>query len=417
MEFDKIVPEGRALGHWQGMAVFAVGPLPGETAEVLLTRQKRTWAEAAVRQIIEPSAHRGPAREDHFLSCSPWQGVDYDYQAELKRAMLAESFVQHKLDIGTPEFITAPEPFGYRNKLEFSLQEQGGQLGLAFHERGSWRHLVSLPGGCALGSPAMNSVALELVKRLNKLGIGSDADTLTVRQSHRSGEIIAVLALHQEIKADWRDLLHEGLAGLVVWLPPRHGRPGQLVWSKGRDHLSEEIAGVKMDYPFDSFFQVNISMFEQALGRILAAAPNQGRITELYSGAGTIGLPLAARGAEVTGVEIVASSAELATANARLNQLAGYKAILSPSEKIDPALLDNTDCVILDPPRAGLHRRVITMLLEKLPRRIVYLSCNPVTQARDTALLAERYRLSPVTGFDFYPGTLHLESLIVLDKK
>lgn len=405
------------MGRHNGKVIFAVGPVPGEQALVRLTKQKRTWAEGVVEKLTLESPHRGQAGEDHFLSCSPWQGVHYPYQLELKQQMLGESFTQNHLPVEVQEFVPAATQFSYRNKLEFTLQHTEAGVNLAFYKRGSWEHLLPLPQGCLLGTPAMNKAALKVVEGLNKLKIGQVADTLTVRQSHYNGQIIVALALHKLAKADWQTLLSDDLAGLVVWVPPRRGNPAEMVWQYGQDYLDEEVGGLTMRYPHDSFFQVNIPMFEQALNRVLAAAPAKGKIIELYSGAGTIGLPLAAAGHQVIGVEIVPSSVELATANAKLNHLENYQAILSPSEKIDPELLDGAASVIVDPPRAGLHHRVVTMLLNKLPEQIIYLSCNPATQARDAALLATQYELSPICGFDFYPGTLHLESLLIMTKK
>ncbi|HUC20185.1 MAG TPA: hypothetical protein VMR98_01675, partial [Candidatus Polarisedimenticolaceae bacterium] len=129
---------------------------------------------------------------------------------------------------------------------------------------------------------------------------------------------------------------------------------------------------------------------------------------------GAIGLPLAAGGASVHGIETVSQAVEFAERNARANSIARYSAETVAAEHMDSGLLRDADCVVVDPPRAGLHPRVIRWLLEARPKQLIYLSCNPVTQARDIARLQDAYHLQSLTGFDFYPGTLHLEALAIL---
>ncbi len=418
--FDKIVPEGKALGYLDGRALFAVGPLPGEGAVVDIRRAKRTWAEAAVVDIPDSDRRRGPAREAHSLSCSPWQGVDYAYQLKLKEHILREVFSRPELNLDVAGLLPAPRQFGYRNKLEWTLvPDEADRLGLAFHARGSFRNFLPAPEGCVLGTDAMNAAARELVGQLNVFAreARQACDTLTVRQSQSTGELIAVLLLKSDVEADWGKLERGGLKGLGVVKKHGHGEY-EVLWQTGLLELEEELAGVRMVYPWDSFFQVNVPVFAQALERILGEVPTGGKVVDLYGGVGTIGLPAARIACEVLGIEVVASSVALAERNGRLNGLENYRAQAVPSEKMDPGLLQGSDLIILDPPRAGLHAKVIEFLQVARPPKIVYLSCNPVTQARDLMLLkAGGYGLSPVTGFDFYPGTLHLESLVVLTRR
>jgi 23S rRNA (uracil1939-C5)-methyltransferase len=157
-------------------------------------------------------------------------------------------------------------------------------------------------------------------------------------------------------------------------------------------------------------------MFEHALRDILDNVPSGARVVDLYGGVGTIGLPAAKIARSVVGVEINQSSVDLANLNAAKADIANYTAVAVPAERMDTRVLKEADCVIVDPPRAGLHQRVIGYLLEAAPKRIIYLSCNPVTQARDLMMLAPDYRAESVLGYDFYPGTLHIETLAVLDR-
>ncbi len=415
--FDKIVPEGKALAHWHDKALFVVGPLPGESARVAITREKRHWAEGVVREYMTTSQHRQRPYEEHYGSCSPWQAVDYAHQLELKQAMLAEVYGRPGLELPVASMQGSSRQQGYRNKLEFTLMtDEAGRLALAFHRRGSYRQLVAAPHGCVLGTEEMNGAARALADRLQGLGLAGVAETLTVRQSHTHGRVIAVLLVQEPVARDWSRLLGPEVAGLAVVRKMRHDQY-ETLWHQGELELAETIGGVELHYPWDSFFQVNVPTFAQALESILAALEPGTKVVDLYGGAGTIGLPAARIAREVVGVEAVASSVELAARNAARNGLENYRAVAVLSEKMDVELLQGADTIIVDPPRAGLHPKVVRFLLAAGPRQIVYLSCNPVTQARDIIALAEGYAAGSVAGFDFYPGTLHLESLVTLKRR
>ena len=366
-----------------------------------------------MREILEPSPQRTGQAEDHALSCSPWQGVDYGYQCQLKADMITEAMHQHHVKTPKLAFIAAPEQFGYRNRLDFTLAEIEGKLQLAFHQRGSWDNLVPLPHGCKLGSQRMNAAALNLAAQLAMLNVDLSPATITVRHAPTTDELLTILTTNA--KADWKTIDTTVLDNFIVTHPlPGSGAPGQIAYHHGAIYITERLAGVNVSYPYNSFFQTNTAAFELALTQIQKAVKPDWRIVELYSGVGAIGLPLAAAGHQVRGVEIVPDAVEFAERNARANDIATYQAEAIASERMDPSVLADADCVILDPPRAGLHPRVVTWLLETKPKSIIYLSCNPVTQARDLALLQEHYRAASLTGFDFYPGALHVESLAVL---
>lgn len=402
------------MAFWNDKALFCIGPLPGEVAKVRVIREKKSWAEAAVEEIITASPHRHEPREEHFLSCSPWQGVDYAYQLELKKQMLAEIYGRPELTLPVEDFAAAPERFGYRNKLEFSLVNIKGQLQLAFHTRGTSDRYVMAPEGCVLGSAALNAAAMLVLDGLNALDIKKVAQSLTLHESS-VGQIIAVVILREKAACELAPLAELPVDGIVValrQLPDAY----KSLWSHGISELSEIVGGVTVSYPWDAFFQVNPLAFASALTDILRYIDPSHFVADLYGGAGTIGLPVAKVAKKVVGIEISASAVKLANLNAGKNELVNYQAFATPSEKMNPEIMRGVDTVIVDPPRAGLNHKVIEFLLEAKPSRIVYLSCNPVTQARDIKLLGPAYEPSGLKGYDFYPGTLHMESLIVLNR-
>jgi 23S rRNA (uracil1939-C5)-methyltransferase len=416
VEFKKIASDGKALGYLDDKACFCVGPLPGETALVETVKSKPTFTEAMLSEITQASVHRGEAREEHYQLCSPWQGVDYAYQLELKRGMLAEVFERPQLRLEIRDLVPSPEQFNYRNKLEFALLvDAGKRIRLAFHARGSEAELLPLETGCVLGSVAMNNVALKILERLNRLNISGYVESLTVRESQTDGKILAVVGLHQKATRDWSELKINEAAGVIV-SRVRPGHMHETLWYDGEKELSEKMGGVELRYPYDGFFQTNMPAFEQALRQIMKVVPRESRVADLYCGVGTIGLSVAPKVRSVIGVEINTGALAQAEANAVSAGLANYTAVAESTERMPSDVLKGVDVVIVDPPRAGLGHRVLDMLLEAAPGRVIYLSCNPVTQARDIMMFAGKYRASGVTGFDFYPGTLHLESLVVLDR-
>lgn len=410
--FEKIVGGGMAMGYLDGKACFAAGPLPGEVCRVSVVKEKSGFIEAAVEEILESSPHRIGKAEDHYLVCSPWQNVDYDFQLEQKRTVLAEAFAQTPVKVA--DFVRAARLKGYRNKLEFSVKPVDGRLNLAFHARGSYEDLMSLPEGCRLGSDDMNAAALALVERAHNLKLGGYIETLTVRRSLGSGTLLGHIALHQTPQRAWDDLVGPEFASVVV-SRVRRRVDHELVWESGGTTVTEELGGNELSYPYDGFFQTNVEMFEGVLADILKQLPTGVKVVDLYGGVGTIGLAAARVAPEVVGVEINASSVAQALRNASAAGLANYSAVAVPAQRLDPRVLDGAGCVIVDPPRAGLEARVVEALIEAAPGRIIYLSCNPVTQARDVQRLAGAYKPGGVTGYDLYPGTLHLESLLVLD--
>jgi len=425
VRIEKIVPEGKSLARLEdGKVVFVWGGLPGELIEINIVKNKKNFAEAEIVEIIEKSPDRIEPTEDHYLICSPWQVLPYDKQVVLKQKLLSEAYLEMSgEEIKIEKFYESDEKFNYRTKMEYSFTaNDAGEIALAFHKRGA-NNAYEVIDGCQLGSEKVNAAARRITEILNTLpGVGVNGlKSLTLRESKSNGRIIAVLMYkfrEYEINFTLADL--NGLVdGIVIGYSTIKSPISvltELKYQEGIDSLQEELLGLKVEYPYDGFFQNNLPVFEKALTEIVEATPKCEKLVELYSGVGTIGLALVAKAKEVSGLEIVASATEYAEINKKLNNITNYKAITLPDHKITSNMLADTDVLILDPPRAGLHPKTTAKILEALPEKIIYLSCNPVTQARDYTNLREHYQITRLVGFDFYPNTLHMESLIVLDK-
>jgi len=420
LEFKKIVGEGKALGRSEGKVVFCYGVLPEETARVMVTFEKKNFADAELLEIIKPSPHRVAAKEDHYLSCSPWQVMDYEFQCATKKGLIEDLLYQTtKETIRLDKFYAAKKAFGYRTKIEYSFTGEPGALSFAFHKRGNFREKYLLPNGCELISPETNAAALKVLKILNELKLSTaDLKTLIIREAKNPGSRVAALFMkRQDIALPEMNI--EGLDGfLAIYSNPISSvsQVDGIVNSWGNDFVTEEILGSKFSYGFDCFFQNNMELFEEALKEIRAASFKCGKLVDLYSGVGVIGLTLRDLADKVYAVESSANSAKYAALNASANGASNFEMVCSLSEKTEEGLFDGTDILVLDPPRAGLHNKVIKRIMEILPKRIIYLSCNPITQGRDAAFFMEKYKIVRAAGFDFYPNTPHAETLLVFER-
>ncbi len=418
---ERMTHDGAGEGTSEVGPVRVFGMLPGEVG-IVDAHKKHGIFVGVLRELIKSSPSRKNPEELHFLSCSPWQVMDYPLQLSLKLDLLTSLFGFYD-DAPKPTIVPADKFYGYRTKVEFSFTDRDGDvprpLALAFHERGGGSRRLALESGCALISDSMNSVALEICKRLRELGYTSrDLKTLVVRESKSSGAMIAILfAKKEEIaRFDVSDI--KGLTGFIVFHSTEKSPasvPTKELWREGSDTLTEDILGAPITYSWDSFFQNNIPLFAKALTAMKAVISKDANVLELYSGVGTIGLLLTDKAKRVHGVEIVEGAVESAKKNAERMGVTNYVAECIPAEKMDARLLDGREVLVLDPPRSGLHPKVIGMILEKQPKQIIYLSCNPETQARDYSALAALYSIASITGYDFYPETPHVESLVILN--
>lgn len=425
---DKIVGGGQALGTLEGgRKLFVWGGLPGEKVQVQMTKKKSNLAEGIVEEVYTPSSERVlPRDENSYLSTSPWQIMSFDAEQHYKAALIEEAFELH--DIVLPEAIEVysdGREYEYRNKIEFSWywDKEREQIDLSFFRRGT--HGKIPVEGSSLAHPAINTAAIAMRDFLrSKPDVRAYMlKTLLVR-CDREGNV----ALQLYVKdASFVQLTGPELEGLkenghiigfeMIFSNPNS--PASVITERiqkwGTTSLTDTILGVSFDYAVEGFFQINLPVYEQALTDMKQWIPADKPSVDLYSGVGTIGLTIG--GEHVTMVEINEHAVREMKRNiTALDREKTIKAILAPSEgALEYITSDKT--IIVDPPRAGLHEDVINKLLEAKPERIVYLSCNPVTQARDVARLAEIYGVKYHRGYNFFPRTPHIEHVVVLDKK
>ncbi|MBI4656978.1 MAG: class I SAM-dependent RNA methyltransferase [Elusimicrobia bacterium] len=421
VEFTKISDEGRALGRHSGKLIFAYGVLPGETAKVRIIREKRNFIEAELLEIIRPSEKRRDAAEDHYLSCSPWQIMDYAYQTELKKNIIEDFLYRFTREtIKLDGFYPAERRFGYRTKIEYSFAEKNNEIHLAFHKRGSFGEKHILENGCALIAENTNKIALKIVEILNRdKTVCSDLKTLILRESQKQQQVVAALYVKNR-GFSTPQMQIDGLDGfLSAYSNPLSpvSAADEILYKNGIEFMTEKVGNLNFSYPFDCFFQNNIPLFEKAMEVINGVCFECNKLMDLFCGAGVMAIILKDAAREIIGVESFPGAAKFAQINSAQNNVKNFQVLCSPAEKTPQEVFDGTDIIVMDPPRPGLHKKTVKALLNSLPQRIIYLSCNPATQARDAAFFLEKYKIIKAFGFDFYPNTPHVESLLVFDKQ
>lgn len=386
IRIEKIIPGGQALGTLEnGKKIFLWDALPGELVlKTELTKERPSYAEGIAVEVEDGSPERSTPEDSCYLATSPWQILNYDYELAQKHEILREIFSQHKISLPAGVEIepvqTDGKPYFYRNKMEYSLyfDKLDEKIHLAFHARGSHRKIVV--DSSSIERAEIFGEARRIVDELN-------------RGNREAREFQSLI-----LRTNQDGIVSGGL------------------FEKHRPHpkfseLHDQILGRTYAYSPNGFFQINLPVYEMALREIKHWIRSAG-VLDLYAGVGTIGLSVA-NDRSLTLVECDKSAYyELE------NNCSGTNArpVLAKSEEALEYIAPNLD-VILDPPRAGCRPELIDKLLEVCPQTVIYLSCNPATQARDVKMLEPKYNIVKVMPFNFFPRTPHLENLVILERK
>lgn len=424
LKLDKIVGGGQALGTLEdGRKVFVWGGLPDEIVRAQLTKKKSSFAEGFVTEVIATSADRiAPQDPTNFLSTSPWQIMSLETESHYKAALIEEAFELHDIVLPNPiEVFTDGREYHYRNKVEFSwyseADDNGNEsLNLAFFRRGSKGKVVVtksalLPDSITNTARAVRDLLQSkqvTARQLKTVLIRCDAKGNCVWQLYVKDEDFDALS-----EADMESIGAQG--GEVIFSNPKS--PASVITKRlmavGNVVLSDEVLGVPFRYATEGFFQVNIPVYETSLRDMQEWVATDKPVVDMYSGVGSIGLTIG--GNDVTLVELNEHAVREMERN--ITELGkNATAVLAASEQA-LEYIEGDKTIIVDPPRAGLHEDVVNRLLEVQPERIIYLSCNPVTQARDVARLGEVYGIRHHQGYNYFPHTPHIEHLVILDKK
>jgi 23S rRNA (uracil1939-C5)-methyltransferase len=441
-----------------GYVVFVAGAIPGDRVRAVVHKRKRSYAHARTLEVLEPGPERIPPVADH--PGVPWQVLPYERQLEIKRDQVDEALrrIGRLEGFELEQIVPAVQPWRYRNKLEYSFgeDEQGG-LVCGFHAPAGGNRVIPM-GDCMLTTEVGN-LAREFAlawcreqglaawergrgrgagveaERRQRTGPGPDGRArlrnLVVREGRRTDRLqIRIVTTDGELDAGelaghLSAELGERLSG-VLWTRSRSlaettaGGDTELVW--GEAELPERLGELDLRISAEAFFQTNTEMAELLYGVAgeFAALEGWERVFDLYSGIGTIALSLASHAGELWGIELVPEAVADAIAGARRNEISNTHFFAGDTRLALRELVERAgrpDVLVVDPPRAGLSKKVVHRIIEASPKRIVYVSCNPTTLAPNAAELVEAgWELRRVRPVDMFPQTHHIECVAVLER-
>jgi len=427
---DDLLENGQGVGRVDGLVTFVTGGLPGERVRVAVDSVKRSYASAHVVAIESPSADRVEAGCPVFPRCGGCQTLHYRYEAQLawKRRLIVDALERlgglHGIAVDETIAPAVDPRAGYRNKVSLVTRYTGGAMRLGFYEARS--HRIVPVERCPVLLPRLDAAVSQLVRfAADEPEAFSGIAHVVARASSTSDELVISFNGDKPNKrlGSLTDELRRrlpGVTGLAMsWdLAGENavfGRRSATLW--GSPVVRETVAGAAFSFGISSFFQINVATLELISQRLIERCEGASRIVDLYCGVGTFSIMLGRRGISVTGVEsfapavgeAAANAAENAVTNASFEHASVAEALAGERGK---SLLAGADAVILDPPRKGCEPEVLAALSDNRAPRVLYLSCNPGTLARDAkALTATGYRLERVTPFDMFPHTGHVETL------
>jgi len=449
VRIDDLAFGGKGVGRVEGFVVLVDGGVPGDLVKVRVDKVRGNYAEGRALEVVAPSPDRVQARCEHFGLCGGcrWQNLPYALQLDYKRRQVVEA-LKRLGGVGDPPVepaLPSPDEYFYRNKMEFSFgKDAEGALTLGLHPAASYRDVFDLRR-CHLQSDLSNAIVAGVREECRAAGLEPyDVKDhtgflryLTLREGKLSGDVMVNIVTGD---GGTRDAEHSAaLRAMAARLCARHPQIKSFLRNvnasratvafgsreevlSGAAFIREVILERTFEITANSFFQTNSRQAERLYGSVLEMAELTANdcVLDLYSGTGAISILAAARAAEVRGVESLAESVRNAERNAALNKVGNVYFICGEARKALIALAGDRrppNVIIVNPPRAGLNSSVIRHMLRLRPRRIIYVSCNPTTLARDVKEITERdYALVKVRPVDMFPHTYHIECVARIDR-
>lgn len=453
LEIETAAAEGKSIARHDGKVIFIPFSAPGDVADVMVQKQKKSYAEGRIQKLHTASPLRTEALCSHFGICGgcKWQHVDYAAQLGFKETQVKDDMQRiAKVEVGQYlPILGSKEVFHYRNKLEFTFSNKAweehfdksnpGRIpALGFHIPGMFDKVLDL-NACYLAPEYANKIK----DTFKKYAIENNLSFFDIRQQdgflrnlmmrcNSEGKWMVVLVVGEEkpkLVISMFDKLIPILTEIEEWCYVINTKKND-TWSdlnvqthKGNGYLSEKMEDLTFKIRPQSFFQTNAKQALELykITREFASLSGTENVYDLYTGTGSIAQFVAKKAKQVIGIEYVEAAIVDAKENAILNKIenthfyAGDMKLVLNDELISRH--GKPDVVITDPPRDGMHPGVVEKLNELAPKRIVYVSCNTATQARDIALLSEKYNVLKIQTVDMFPHTHHVESVALLELK
>ena len=450
---EDIGVNGEGIGKVEGYTLFVKDAIIGDTVEAVITKPKKTYAYAKMINIIEPSEHRVVAKCPVARQCGGCQIQELSYEAQLEfknkkvRGNLERigGFSPELLDEIMEPICGMAEPFYYRNKAQFPIgTDKEGKIVTGFYAGRT--HQIIPNTDCALGVPVNREILQLILDYMNECHVTAYSEEtgrglvrhVLIRYGFKTKEIMVCLVVngdnlpHSEKLVDKLAKI-EGMTSITYSVNRENtnvimGKEIGLLWGQG--YITDYIGDVKYQISPLSFFQVNPVQTEKLYGLALEYADLKGEETvwDLYCGIGTISLFLAQKAKKVYGVEIVPQAIKDARNNAKINGIENAEFFVGKAEEVLPEYYAQyereqgkrayADVIVVDPPRKGCDEMLLQTMVQMQPERIVYVSCDSATLARDLKYLCENgYEMKKCRAVDQFPMTTHVESVVLLQKK
>ncbi len=456
VEITGVAAEGNAIARVNDMVIFVPYAAPGDIANIKIDRKKRSYAEGHIDRLVTPSPIRIEPQCSHFGTCGGcrWQHLPYDFQLKSKQQQVADA-LQRIAKVELPEIspiLGSSNIWHYRNKMEYTFsnkrwitweqlrsgEDVGDRSGAGFHIPGAFDKVLDIEQ-CHLQDSLGDRIRLHI----KNYGLEHNLPFYDLRAQQgflrtlmirilSTGEVMVVVVFGENNESQITALLDDVRATfpkitslLYVVNTKVNDTIGDLdiQLHSGREYVEEEMEGLRFRIGPKSFYQTNsLQAYElYKVARNFAALTGNELVYDLYTGTGTIANFVARNAKEVVGIEYVADAIEDAKINSRVNGIENTKFFAGDMKDVLTddfiAIHGRPDVMIVDPPRAGMHDDVIKVILNAEPTRIVYVSCNPATQARDIALLDAKYRVTAIQPVDMFPHTHHVENVVRLELK
>lgn len=453
IEITGIAAEGKALTRINDMVVFVPYCVPGDVVDLQITKRKHSFMEARVERLVKPSEQRCEPVCKHYGECGgcKWQILPYDQQLRYKQQQIIDNLTRiGKVQLpDISPILGSKHIYEYRNKLEFTFSDRkwlswdviraaGGlenvdtAYGVGFHIPNCFDKVLDITE-CHLMPDINNRIRNAIRDYAREHGISfynehahtGQLRTLIIRTNHR-GEVMLIVVWAEEPDMRLMEFLRDSFPEIVSLLYVVNQKLNDTIGDQqvhvfaGQDHIMEQMEDLQFKVGPKSFYQTNTEQAYELykVAREFAGLTGNELVFDLYTGTGTIANFVAKQARQVIGIEYVPEAIEDAKVNAQLNRLdntlffAGDMKDILNQDFINQ--YGRPDVIITDPPRAGMHEDVVKTILAAEPQRIVYVSCNPATQARDLNLLDEKYRVTRVQPVDMFPHTQHVENVVQL---
>lgn len=441
LEISSLGHSGEGIGKVDGFTVFVEDAIPGDLIKVKITTLKKNYGIGKLLEIINPSKDRVSPKCPVADTCGGCQimYMDYGAQLETKRVMVEETLKRiGKIDVPVKPTLGMENPYEYRNKAQFPVGVMDGKAILGFYKKGS--HDIVDTEYCHIQSPINEEIVKVIKKYIEDFGVevyDEKNNTGLIRHvvtkvGFTTGEVMVVIVTNGKKLPNKEELiknLKENVVGLKSVVQNINKKNTNVIFGEttftlyGEDKIVDYIGDLKFNISAKSFYQVNPAQTKVLYDKALEYANLTGeeRVFDIYCGIGTISLFLAKKAREVHGIEVVESAIEDAKENATINNLVNTNFHVGRAEIVVPKLYEDgirADVVVVDPPRKGCEESVLETIVNMEPKRVVYVSCNPATLARDLAYLDDRgYKTVEVQPVDMFPHSSHVETVVELQRQ